>query len=161
VFTDWYAAGRRAQQLVRLSPRRKRFLGEAGELARDALFADCAVRNSRVIARRAEAILLDIRETPAADARIQALAQATETLAGVIRQVADETRRGRSPQRLREAVVAAAAGLDADLAGASWQPRAYVLLLRSMTIDVLQACGLPRDAARAAMPSIEGFDTAT
>jgi uncharacterized membrane protein YgaE (UPF0421/DUF939 family) len=157
VFTDWFAGGRRAQQLAKVSPQRRRHIKAVNELARPAVYADRAVRNARVIARRAESILEMTASDPRAESRLQALAEATAALAGAFRAVAEATKRGEALPNLRPAVLEAGDRLTAELAGESWQPRAYVLLLRSMTIDVLQACGMRRQSARRALPPIAGL----
>jgi uncharacterized membrane protein YgaE (UPF0421/DUF939 family) len=155
VFTDWFVAARRARQLTAISLRRRQASPEVDQLARMATYADRAIRNARVVARRGATILVDIDGSPASKARIDALAEATEAMALAARSLADAARKGYDGLVTRRAMVLrAAALLTADLAGESWQPRTYVLLLRSMSIDLLQACGMSRTAARQARPTI-------
>jgi hypothetical protein len=129
-------------------------------MTREATYGDRAIRNARVIARRADMMLRDIADSPEAVSRCQALAEATAALAGVVRGLADATREGRSLAEEAPTVDDAGARLTADLAGASWQPRVYVLLLRSLTIDVLQARGLANPEARSSLPPIEDLKEA-
>jgi hypothetical protein len=129
-------------------------------MAREATYGDRAIRNARVIARRADMMLRDLADSPEAVSRCAALSEATAALARAVRRLAEAAGQGR-PLREEAAIVHdAGARLTADLAGASWQPRVYVLLLRSLTIDLLQACGLTNPEARAALPQIEDLTEA-
>jgi uncharacterized membrane protein YgaE (UPF0421/DUF939 family) len=160
VFVDWASAAQAAGRLVRLSPRRRRLRPDVDELIRESTYGDRAIRNARVIARRADMMLRDIPDSPEAVSRLQSLAEATASLAAVARRLAVAVGQGRAASAERSSVHDAGAHLTADLAGASWQPRVYVLLLRSLTIDLLQACGLTNLQARAALPPIEDLKEA-
>jgi hypothetical protein len=154
VFSDWLATTRNAERLVMVSPRRRRLAPRVHDLAREAKYADRAIRNARVVARRADMMLRDIAPSPEAIARREALAAATAGVASAIQAFGDATGHGRPLDLERGTVYDAGSHLTADLAGGSWQPRAYVLLLRSLTIDLLQASGMSNEEARASLPAI-------
>ena len=141
------AAVRGGQEVTRLSP----FLrGRRGALSRYAVLAergDYAMRNTRLLARRIYGALTDDDPIPAELADIVAeLASAVEALN---RQLGrdGELERGRGP------VLAVVRHVNAFVAG--HQPRPAELLLvaqvRSIGLDLLQATGLERNEAIAAM----------
>jgi uncharacterized membrane protein YgaE (UPF0421/DUF939 family) len=160
VFSDWSSKAHTAEQMARISPRRRRLIPRVHECAREATYADRAIRNTRVIARRADMMIQDIAPSPEAIARRGALGEATACIAAACYRLAIAARQGRPLSQERAIVHDAGTHLTADLAGASWQPRVYVLLLRSLTIDLLQASGMTNDEARASLPPIEDLHEA-
>ncbi len=129
-----------------LHRRRRRVLARYAELAER---ADYAMRNARVVARRAYSALLDGEpEVPDLPDVLAELACAVDRL------TAELTREG-DPARARAAVidVVAHAKVMSDDAVALLGTSEQVLVaqLRSIALDLLQATGLSRTEARAAM----------
>jgi uncharacterized membrane protein YgaE (UPF0421/DUF939 family) len=125
--------------------RRRRVLARYTELAER---ADYAVRNARVLLRRTYAALLD--DEPA----VPDLPDVVAELAAAVRRLTAELTREGDLTRARQPVVdvvrhAKVMADDAALLGESEQ--VLVAQLRSIALDLLQATGLGRDEARAAM----------
>jgi uncharacterized membrane protein YgaE (UPF0421/DUF939 family) len=138
--------GREVTTVSPLHRRRRRVLGRYAELAER---ADYAMRNARVVARRAHAALLD--GEPAVPDLPDVLA---ELAAAVDRLTAELVREG-DLARARDTVVDVVAHAKvmsddaAALLGSSEQ--VLVATIRSIALDLLQATGLSRDEARTAM----------
>lgn len=137
--------GREVATVSPLHRRRRRVLARYGELAER---ADYAMRNTRVVARRAYASLLD-GEPPVPD-----LPDVLRELAGAVDRLTAEFRRDGDLARARAAVVdvvvhAKVMSDDAALLGTSEQ--VLVAQIRSIALDLLQGTGLSRTEARAAM----------
>ena len=138
--------GREVTAVSPLHRRRRRVLSRYAELAER---ADYAMRNTRVVARRAYAALLD-GEPPVPD-----LPDVLTELACAVDRLTAELRREGDLARARAAVVdvvvhAKVMSVEtADLLGDSEQ--VLVAQIRSIALDLLQATGLTRDEARAAM----------
>ena len=135
-----------------LHRRRRRVLARYAELAER---ADYAMRNARVVARRAYSALLDGEpEVPDLPDVLAELACAVDRL------TAELTREG-DLARARSAVVdvvvhakvmSATVGRDAESAAVlGTSEQVLVAQLRSIALDLLQATGLSRAEARAAM----------
>jgi uncharacterized membrane protein YgaE (UPF0421/DUF939 family) len=140
------AAVRSGREVTTVAPGRRPHRAELTRFSELAERVDYAFRNTRVLARRALAALQD--DEPAVEALPDAVAQ----LAHAVRRLADEVRSGdreeaRGPilELVHEAPVLAEAG---EL-GMSEQ--VMVAQLRSIAIDLLQATGLTRRDAVAAL----------
>lgn len=140
---------RGGQEVTAVAPlyrRRRPLLARYTELAER---SDYAMRNARVLARRAHSALVD-RE-PAVPELPDVL---TELAAAVERLTAQLTRDG-DPTRAREPVldVVRHAAVMSDDAAALLGPSEQVLVaqVRSIALDLLQATGLSRDEALGAM----------
>ena len=143
------AALRGGREVTAVSPlhrRRRRVLAQYAELAER---ADYAMRNGRVIARRAHAALLD-GEPPVPD-----LPDVLAELATAVGRLAAELTREGDPVRARPPVLDVVRHAkvmseeSAALLGASEQ--VLVAQVRSIALDLLQATGMGRDEARGAM----------
>jgi uncharacterized membrane protein YgaE (UPF0421/DUF939 family) len=138
---------RGGQEVTRMAPlhrRRRRVLGRYGELAER---SDYAMRNARVLARRAFTALGD--DEPAAPE----LADLVERMANAVDALTAELGRDGERTRARGPVLDAVAEAD-ELAG-QWSPgpsEAVMLAqVRSIALDLLQATGMSRVEARHAM----------
>jgi uncharacterized membrane protein YgaE (UPF0421/DUF939 family) len=143
------AAVRSGREVTALSPmhrRRRRVLGRYAELAER---ADYAMRNVRVLVRRAHTALLD--DEPA----VPDLADVLTELASAVRRLTAELTRDGDPARVRGPVldVVRHAEVMADDAAALLGPSEQVLVaqVRSIALDLLQGTGMARDEARTAM----------
>jgi uncharacterized membrane protein YgaE (UPF0421/DUF939 family) len=138
--------GREVTTVSPLHRRRRRVLSSYAELAER---ADYAMRNTRVVARRAHAALLD-GEPP-----VPELPDVLTELAAAVDRLTAELRREGDLARSRAAVVDVVVHAKvmsddaAALLGASEQ--VLVAQIRSIAMDLLQATGLSRDEARTAM----------
>jgi uncharacterized membrane protein YgaE (UPF0421/DUF939 family) len=141
------AALRGGQEITRVAPlhrRRRRVLGRYAELAER---ADYAMRNARVLARRAYTVLTD--DEPAAPELADLLAE----LAAAVRALTAELGRDGDRKRAREPVLDVVR--HAVVLSDDWRPgpseQVMVAQLRSIALDLLQATGMSRSEALAEM----------
>ncbi|GGK94834.1 hypothetical protein Ppa06_49190 [Planomonospora parontospora subsp. parontospora] len=110
---------------------------------------DHALRNMRVLSRRAVVALSQAESPPAA------LPAALRELAGAVLLFRDELAAGRPPDGARAAVMGAAARLAEMPPGRSGlSTDAMTAQLRSVVVDLLEATGADREAAVAALPPL-------
>ena len=150
VLDDWREIATNARELSRVSPASRRYRDELAASVDAAILVDRAMRNARVLVRRALALVE--ADTPhdvlGVAARVDATARAADELAAAIGA-------GRDPERARAALTAAAQALDPFLvAPDDWQVQSLVLLHRSLAVDLLEAAGTSAKAAREALPEI-------
>ncbi|WP_273653393.1 FUSC family protein [Cellulomonas fimi] len=147
---EWSDRAGNARDLARLSPASRRYADElAGHVTR-AVLADRAMRNTRVLARRALAVLAAEapHDTSGLAAQVASTATAVDELAAAVGA-------GRDPERARTALLAVAHALDPfALAADDWQVQSLVLLHRSLAVDLLESAGVAPGDARAALPEI-------
>ena len=143
------AALRGGREVTAVSPlhrRRRRVLVQYAELAER---ADYAMRNGRVVARRAHSALLD------GEPAVPELPDVLGELAVAIIRLAAELTRDGDPVRARQPVldVVRHAKVMSDEAAALLGESEHVLVaqVRSIALDLLQATGMGRDEARMAM----------
>ena len=143
------SAVRSGHEVTAVSPmqrRRRRVLVEYTALAER---ADYAMRNARVLLRRAYAALLD--DEPAVPDLPDVLAE----LAAAVRRLTAELTREGDPVRARQPVldVVRHAKVMSDEAAALLGESEQVMVaqVRSIALDLLQGTGMGRDEARAAM----------
>lgn len=143
------AAIRAGEEIATIAPLRRRRWVELRRLEVAALRVDYALRNTRVLARRALAGLRNGERPP------PELADRLDELARAVQSLTEELSRGQEPDRARAALLALAAALGEPLlAGNGFSARVVVAQLRSVVVDLLQATGMPRDDATAALPPI-------
>ncbi|MBG0817096.1 FUSC family protein [Planomonospora sp. ID82291] len=110
---------------------------------------DLALRNMRVLSRRALVALSQAESPPAA------LPTALRELAGAVLLFRDELEAGLPPEGTRAAVTKAAALLSEMPPGrAGLSTDAMTAQLRSVIVDLLEATGADREAAAAVLPPI-------
>jgi uncharacterized membrane protein YgaE (UPF0421/DUF939 family) len=143
------AALRGGRELTAVSPmlrRRRRVLTHYAELAER---ADYAMRNARVLARRAHIALLD------GEPAVPELPDVLSELAAAVGLLTAELTREGEPARARRAVVDVVrhAKVVSEEATPSLGPSEQVLVaqVRSIVLDLLQATGMGREEARVAM----------
>ncbi|WP_092602860.1 FUSC family protein [Actinopolyspora xinjiangensis] len=136
-------------EIARFAPIRWRNRADLEHYKVAATPIDRALRNTRVLARRALAALRD--EEPVPDAVPGML----EELAGVVVLLRDELADGSEPLRTREAVRAVARRTTVRLVSETdFSMQVVVLQIRSITVDLLQATGLSRSEALDTLPSL-------
>lgn len=142
---DLRAAIRGGSEVTRVSPLLRRRRGVLGVFAELAERADYAMRNARVLARRTLSALQD--DEPAAPA----LADLISELAGAVRVLTAQLGREGRREEAREPVL----DVVRHARALEWQPgtSGTVMLaqLHSIALDLLQATGLSRSEALAAM----------
>ncbi|NMR18719.1 aromatic acid exporter family protein [Cellulomonas fimi] len=144
-FAEWRSSAQGAREAARVSPGWMRHVDELTALQGAAAQADHAMRNARVLARRAASVLGEGRDLVMLADVVRELADATQELA-----VALGT--GSSMQRARTDLNGIAARMDPfRLAPGDWQAQSLVLLLRSLVVDLLETAGVAADDARAAL----------
>ncbi|GEA86577.1 FUSC family protein [Cellulomonas cellasea] len=147
---DWREGAANARNLARVSPAGRRHRDELGALGASAVYVDRAMRNARVLARRAlSAVEGDHeRDLGGVAAAVDSLARAAGSLAGNLGT-------GAGAEATRRELLAVAQRLDPfRLAPDDWQVQSLVLLVRSLTVDLLEASGVPEGEAREALPEI-------
>jgi uncharacterized membrane protein YgaE (UPF0421/DUF939 family) len=144
---DLRAALRSGHEVTRVSPllrRRRSVLRRYAELAER---SDYAMRNARVLARRAYTALCD--DEPAAPEFADVLGE----LAGAVRALTEQLSREGDRARAREPVLDVVR--HAVVLSSAWTPGpsevVMVAQLRSIALDLLQAMGMTRSDALAAM----------
>lgn len=145
---EWLDATRYAHDLARVSPAARRHRAELARLVDCAVLTDRAVRNSRVLARRAGPVVEDGTAAPT-------VARDTERVARAVDELADAFGSGRDPVRARADLLAVAHDLDPHAAAdEGWQAQSLVLLLRSLVVDVLQVSGADPAQAHEVLPEL-------
>jgi len=147
---EWRDTSRNALDLARLSPAQRRHRGELGAHVDAAVLLDRAMRNARVLTRRALALLesATAHDLDAAAHRIDATAVAAADLASALGS-------GRDPARARGELLVSARALDPfAIAPDDWQVQSLVLLHRSLVVDLLEAAGEDPARAREALPEL-------
>ena len=146
---EWRAAADSARDLVHVSPSVRPHRDELRHLGEQAVQLDRAMRNARVLARRSMAA------TESGDHDLSAIAAQVAACGRAVEDLADAVGAGRDPERARTALLAVAAQADPyRLAPADWHAQSLVLLLRSLSVDLLEASGTDPRAAREALPEL-------
>ncbi|MCX6463604.1 MAG: FUSC family protein [Pseudonocardiales bacterium] len=138
--------GREITTVAPLYRRRRGVLGRYADLAER---ADYAMRNTRVLARRTYQALCD--DEPAAPELADALRELAGAVGALTAQLGRDGERERAREPVLEVVRHAVALSDTWVPGPSEQ--VIVAQLRSIALDLLQATGLSRSEALAAMRS--------
>ncbi len=126
-----------ANETVSLAPVRWRARAPLAQYAEGAVHIDRAIRNGRVLARRAVSMLDDGEQLPAE------LLIGIRTLGDAVRTLRKELADGVEPKRTREkALEAVAHAADAYRVGVGFSGSVVVAQVRSMTTDLLRATGL-------------------
>lgn len=138
---DWVEVVRNARQAARLSPAARRYVPELARLERASTFADRAMRNARVIARRG---IVAVEQ----GARDEEVADAFAGLAVAARRLGTALGTGANTADAAQVLTLVAGELDpADVSGPGWHLQTLVVLTRSLTVDLLQAAGLSASEA--------------
>lgn len=146
---EWTAIASNARDLARVAPAARRHLDELAELVEISVLADRAMRNARVLSRRA----LTLVDQDAHD--LAGLAACTAAMADAVDELATDVGGGLDPARPRGRLLELAGRLDPfALAPDDWQAQSIVLLQRSLVVDLLEATGVGQEESRAALPAI-------
>jgi uncharacterized membrane protein YgaE (UPF0421/DUF939 family) len=146
---EFKAALKVGQEIATIAPIRWRHRDDLDHYRAAATPVDYALRNTRVLARRAMAALRDGEEIP-------------EVLPDVLRSYADavdllrtELARGQEPVQARAAVRdAARAATTNQLGGDGFSTKVVLAQVRSVAVDLLQATGLSRSDAVGSLPPL-------
>ena len=147
---DLRDASEEGMAVVRLSPLRRRHLPSVQVIAGLLEPLDRAIRNLRVLIRRAAIATWRGERVPAAYLRLlSSLAEVTDEIAGELqeRRIPTGSRRGLSAIAEASAVIDPSAGLSSEVMRAQ---------IRSMVVDLLMLTGLPYEEAREFVPESMG-----
>ncbi|MGW1682423.1 FUSC family protein [Saccharopolyspora sp. NPDC002376] len=137
------------QEIAKFAPIRWRRRGDLERYDTAATPIDRALRNTRVLARRALAALRDGEPVP------RPLPGLLEELAGAVVLLRDELANGVDPLQTREAARSVAKKSTVELLGeGDFSMQVVVMQVRSIAVDLLQATGLSRTEAIAALPPL-------
>ncbi|HWS57923.1 MAG TPA: FUSC family protein [Actinotalea sp.] len=150
VLDQWRSAAASARQGARVSPAFRRHGPELAALEAAAVLADRAMRNTRVLVRRA---LLVVGGDDQHD--LAALATLVDGVRAGTEELAVALAAGAVPARARERLAAAAEDADPwTVAPDDWHVQGLVLLLRSLVVDLEEAAGMEPTDARAHLPEM-------
>ncbi|GIG37287.1 FUSC family protein [Cellulomonas pakistanensis] len=148
---EWQDAASSARDLARVSPAARRHRTELAWVGQSAVRVDRAVRNSRVLARRALASV----QAEGRPHDLGAVADAVDRVALAADALAGALGSGAEPLRAREDLLRLAGELDPfTLTPDDLQAQSLLLLVRSLVVDLLEAAGVDARAAREALPEI-------
>lgn len=148
VLDQWREVAGTSRQNARVSPAFRRHLGELGELEAAAVLGDRAMRNARVLTRRAGVLVDQEHDVTALAALVGEVADAADGLASALGS-------GGSRTAARERLAAVAERTDPwAVSPDDWHVQGVVLLLRSLVVDLEEAAGVEPGAARAHLPEI-------
>ncbi|MFH5821829.1 aromatic acid exporter family protein [Georgenia sp. AZ-5] len=139
ILDSWASATRSARDLVRVNPGLRSERGTVAELTRACTLADRAMRNARVVSRRAVFAIEEEGPAPDVAAHVDTLATAMSSLAGAVG-------RGDPPDHARQTLVGVASELRPDRYE-GWRLQTLVSLLRSLAVDALQISGMSQAQA--------------
>ena len=146
---DYKSALQTGSEIAKIAPIRWRSKDELSRYQMVAGPVDYAIRNTRVLARRAMAALKAEEAIP-------------DGVPDVLRDYADavdclkvELEKGKEPKETREAIGNAARPLTARrLGGDGFSSKVVLAQIRSVAVDLLQATGLSRSEAMEALPPL-------
>lgn len=147
---DWKSSATDARKNSRVTPLARRYRSDLEQLEHAAVMADRAMRNARVLARRAlTAIHTDDTAT------LVELAGAIDGVADGVDDLSTALSDGSSVERARTQLAAAGERLDPyRLAHDDIRLQSLVLLARSLVVDLFQATGAGDSEARTHLPPI-------
>ncbi|MEE6281921.1 FUSC family protein [Georgenia sp. MJ170] len=136
VLDEWAEVVRNALQSARISPTARMYVPELARMQRASMLSDRAMRNARVIARRGLVAVQD-------GSQDEEIAAALERLANGATMLGAALSTGGDVGSARGELVAAVPALDpAAFSRGGWQLQTLVILMRSLTVDLLQASGM-------------------
>ena len=137
-----------AADVATIAPIRWRRRGELDRYREASVAIDLAIRNTRVLARRAMAVLRDDEDVP------EQLPTVLSGLASAVDALRGELARGVEPLRTRELLRGTAAYTNNLSPDDGFSVRVMVAQLRSTVVDLLVATGISRADALAALPPL-------
>lgn len=146
---DYKAALQTGSEIAKIAPIRWRSKDELGRYQTAAGPVDYAIRNTRVLARRAMAALKADEQIP------DGVPEVLKDYADAVDCLKAELEKGRTPEHTRQAVRDAARHLTARrLGGDGFSSKVVLAQIRSVAVDLLQATGLSRSEAMEALPPL-------
>ncbi|UFU02593.1 FUSC family protein [Ruania suaedae] len=146
VIDEWSALVRDSLAATRFTPSRLRHDADLLRLQRAATLCDRAMRNTRVIARRAWTTAQGMIEQ-------ERLVDLLSTLSRSAADLAFSLGSGSDPAGLRNRLLAVAAQLDPQTF-TGWHAQTLVVLMRSLVVDLLEMTGMSAEQARRALADI-------
>ncbi|GIH92828.1 aromatic acid exporter family protein [Planobispora siamensis] len=144
---DLDTALKTGREIASIAPTRRRLRRQLLRYETAAEPVDHALRNTRVLTRRAVVALAEGEQPPAA------ISLTLRELADAVLLFRDELAAGERPSGTREAVTGAAARLrDVPVEGTGLSTGAMTAQLRSVVVDLLLATGLDHETAAASLP---------
>ena len=154
VLDQWRAAALAARDAARVSPAFRRHLAELGELEGAAVLADRAMRNTRVLVRRARAV---VDQTAPGESAVELMAMAAlvRDLGLGVDDLGAVLSGGGSAVAVRGRLAAVAQAADPyAVAPGDWHVQSLVMLVRSLVVDLEEAAGVGPEEARAWLPEL-------
>ncbi len=148
VLDTWRAAAISARQTARLSPAFRRHRDELGAMVASATLADRAMRNARVLARRAEMVAERGDQHP----NVETLAELVDLTAVAAEEIGTALSRGGPTAPARAAIQRVAEQADPGRFPGDLHVQQLVLLLRSLVVDLAETAGIEGAEARALLP---------
>ena len=146
---DYKAALQTGSEIAKIAPIRWRSKDELSRYQTVAGPVDYAIRNTRVLARRAMAALKAEERIP------DGVPEVLRHYADAVDCLRAELEKGKTPQQTRQAVRDAARQLTARrLGGDGFSSKVVLAQIRSIAVDLLQATGLNRAEAMEALPPL-------
>ena len=143
VLDEWHEVVRGSLAATRFTPPWLRHDDEMTRLDRAAMLCDRAMRNTRVLTRRASAVAMNPDDGAL-------LADLLEQTAAAAEALGTELGNNDDPAKVRPQLVRIAGQLDPQ-AFSGWRAQTEVALLRSLLVDLLGITGWTGDEARAAL----------
>ncbi len=154
VLDQWRSAAISARGAARVSPAFRRHLPELDELQGAAVLADRAMRNTRVLVRRARAVVDQAGGTEPG-AALGALAALVHDLRLAADDLSIVLAGGGAADEVRQRLAEVAQHADpARLAPDDWHVHGLVMLTRSLVVDLEEAAGASPEEARAWLPDL-------
>ena len=144
VLDAWRGAVAAAQEAARFSPFARRHRPEVVRLAVAQASTDHAMRNARVVTRRAITALDEIDALPHVAELVRAMAESAEAISAALGSGAD-------PASVRPALRAVALELQPERFDDGWRVQSLVALSRSLLVDLLKITGMTHEEAKAAL----------
>lgn len=141
VLDEWHEMVRGSLAATRFTPSWLRHDDELTRLDRAAMLCDRAMRNTRVLTRRASAVALESQDAAHLARILREVSQGARKLAGLLGGNEDTV-------VARRQLVQIAQQLDPQ-AFSGWRMQTEIALLRSLVVDLLQITGYTGDQARA------------
>ncbi len=154
VLDQWRSAADAARDAARVSPAFRRHLPELGELEGAAVLADRAMRNTRVLVRRARAVV-DQAEAEQPVGALASMAALVHELRLGVDELGAVLASGGDPAAVRERLARAASSADPYVvAPEDWHVQSLVMLVRSLVVDLEEAAGVGPEEARGWLPEL-------
>lgn len=148
VLDTWREAAVSARQSARVSPAFRRHRDELAAMVAAATLADRAMRNARVLARRAEVVV----DRQGSRQKLAELADVVELVRVAVEEIGTALASGGAMGPAKEALARAGRRADPALAPDDLHTQQLVLLLRSLVVDLAGTIGVEPDEARDLLP---------